>query len=79
MKQKYTVDLVHPNDPEGRWSGTKTFETSDYWDADRGPLHYAVAAEFGCGRNSKTPERAILSLAMDNGATVLSITKEEDQ
>jgi hypothetical protein len=67
----YTVTTSHPS-KGSRWDGEHMFRVS----ADNHPdcrLYYATSEGFGCGRSYNTPEAAIRMLALDNGASVVSI------
>lgn len=73
----FTVETMHPNDPAKRWTGSITFKVGETTDENGKPLFYAKAENFGCGRNARSPEKAIQALAADNAATVLRITPRD--
>lgn len=71
--KSYAVKAVHPNDPAGNWSGDLIFKVSSRIDEIGDERFWAAAKNFGCGREAKTPELAIRTLAHASASTVTEI------
>lgn len=67
--RRYTVKTQHTL-PE--YNGEFTFNVYDNHEGS----YFANSNDFGCGKNAETPEGAIMSLAKDNGATVVWFQEE---
>jgi hypothetical protein len=77
-EMKYDVTLTHPNDPNGRWSGVHRFRVSETKDEKGDTVYYAVAANFGCGKNAATPDGAVRRLAYSAASEITAMVEVDE-